>query len=119
MVYASGSISLCTLEMLVHLHDPRILTGYMLFQVELDARLIVPLDRARLPRNWRSFPAPQDLAALGDEWIRSRRSVALEVPSAVIESESNYLLNPAHLDFATLQIHNPVPHDFDGRLVSS
>lgn len=118
MVYTSGSISLCTLEMLVHLHDPRILSGYVLLQVDMRDAMIASLSRARLPRNWRTFPAPQELAAIGDEWIRSRRSVAMEVPSSVIEAESNYLLNPAHPDFASLVIHSPIPHDFDGRLVT-
>ena len=116
MVYTSASVSLCTLEMLVHLRETHILTGYVLFGVHIDEQRVVRLDRSELSPTWRTYPAPQSLARLGTDWIRSGESVALEVPSAVIGSESNYLLNPDHPDFATLRIDGPHPHAFDPRL---
>ena len=42
----------------------------------------------------------------------------LEVASAIVVSESNYLLNPAHPDFAALVIEPPQPFTFDPRLLS-
>ena len=39
---------------------------------------------ADLPARWIQVPAPDELAALGTDWLMSRRSVALSVPSAVI-----------------------------------
>src|SRR4051812_43027487 len=86
VVYTSASISLCTLEMLVHLRETRILSGYVLFHVHIDERLVTSIDRSTLPSNWREYPAPHALAALGAEWIRGGKSVALGVPSAVVES---------------------------------
>jgi RES domain-containing protein len=117
VVYTSASISLCTLEMLVHLRETRILAGYVLFQVHIDDPLVTSIERSKLPSNWREYPAPHSLATLGREWILSGESVALEVPSAVVESESNFLLNPAHPDFPSLRIERPLPHSFDPRLV--
>jgi RES domain-containing protein len=116
MVYTSGSISLCTLEMLVHLGETRVLSGYVLFRVHLDNSVIATADRPVLPANWRDYPAPGALAAIGDRWVRSGESVALKVPSAVIESESNFLLNPGHPAFQAVEIEGPFPHDFDARL---
>jgi RES domain-containing protein len=37
--------------------------------------------------------------AFGDEWVVSRRSVALRVPSVAAPASYNYLLNPDHPEF--------------------
>jgi RES domain-containing protein len=42
--------------------------------------------------------------------------VALRVPSSVVLGEFNYLLNPAHPDFARITIARPESFDFDSRL---
>ena len=41
----------------------------------------------------------------------------LEVPSAIVEDESNYLINPGHPDFSLLEIGEPKPFEFDPRLL--
>jgi RES domain-containing protein len=38
------------------------------------------------------------------------------VPSVVVPSESNFVLNPAHPDFAHIRIGPAVPFPFDVRL---
>jgi RES domain-containing protein len=43
-------------------------------------------------------------------------AVALEVPSAIVEVETNILLNPAHADMSKLIVHAPVAMPFDARL---
>ena len=40
----------------------------------------------------------------------------LEVPSAVIPEEVNYLLNPQHADAAAITVTSRRPFDFDARL---
>jgi len=77
----------------------------------------VPFDRKRLPPNWRTYPAPHELQSIGDEWVRSGRSAVLEVPSAVIDTDSNYLLNPQHGDFQSIRVIDPQPFEFDARLL--
>lgn len=71
---------------------------------------------ARFPEAWRQYPHPQETQGVGAEWIKSRRSVALRVPSAVVPGEFNYLLNPAHPDFKRVKIGQPEPFSFDPRL---
>jgi RES domain-containing protein len=117
MVYTSQSRSLAVLEILVHLNHSTLLSSYVFFSVEFDASLVSSLDRSRLPDDWRSNPAPPGLQILGDEWVRGRHSVVLEVPSAVVEEESHYLINPDHPDFAALAISRSVPFELDLRLV--
>jgi RES domain-containing protein len=117
MVYTSGSISLAVLEVLVHLRETALLSSYSLITARFNDALVEGLDRSRLPDGWRSYPAPPELQRIGDEWIRSRRSAVLQVPSAVVERESNYLLNPAHPDFSSVVIGEPEPFTFDERLL--
>ena len=47
---------------------------------------------------------------------RGQRSAVLEVPSAVVEHDSNYLLNPAHPDFSWIFVGDPKSFAFDERL---
>ncbi len=117
IVYVAGSVSLAVLEVLVHLGDVGVLTSYSLCAVEFEDGLIEPLDRSRLPVDWRSYPAPSGSREIGDAWVKGGSSAVLEVPSAVIERESNYLINPAHPDFVSVSVGEPEPFEFDSRLL--
>jgi len=54
---------------------------------------------------------------LGDAWITSGRSSALQVLSVVVEGEFNLLINPAHADFALVTVDTVSPYEFDQRLL--
>src|SRR5215218_8031319 len=118
MVYTSSTISLAVLEILVHLQEASLLSSYSLISADFDDALVERLDHSMLPDGWRTYPAPSDLQRIGDEWVRSQRSVALEVPSVIVESESNYLLNPAHPDFSSVVIGEPELFTFDEHLLA-
>jgi RES domain-containing protein len=116
MVYTAETQSLSILEVLVHLEGPDLLQRYVLLGVQIDQSFIEELDRSRLPRHWRAEPPPLEIRRIGDEWAASGTSVALRVPSVLVPSENNFLLNPAHADFQNLIIGDPVPFSFDQRL---
>jgi RES domain-containing protein len=40
----------------------------------------------------------------------------LEVPSVIVDDESNYLINPAHPDFSSITISESRPVELDARL---
>ncbi len=71
---------------------------------------------AKFPSSWRDYPHSKETQLFGAEWVRARRSAALRVPSAVVPGEFNYLLNPAHPQFAKVKIGKPEPFSFDPRL---
>ena len=119
IVYASASISLAALELVVHLENIDVLPSYSIIEVNFDSSLVTRLNRSRLPASWQDNPPPPELFAIGDAWISAGSSVVLEVPSAVIESEVNYLINPAHPDFKLLTIGPARPFRLDGRLLRS
>jgi RES domain-containing protein len=118
IVYISEHYSLAVLEMLVNLDQTSILSAYSVCAVHFDESLVIRLDRSLLPANWRVSPIPPETRRIGDDWIASMSSLILEVPSAVVEVESNYLINPQHPDFNKLVIDTPQPFAFDPRLTS-
>lgn len=115
-VYTSATVALATLEMLVHLDATEVLTAYVLFEISFSDELIQRLDPKRLPADWKTYPAPARLRALGDAWLDTGRSPVLRVPSAVVGVEFNYLLNPAHPEFRRVTIGPALPYRMDRRL---
>ena len=67
--------------------------------------------------DWRTYPSHALLREIGAEWIESGTSLAMQVPSAVSPSDSNFLLNPAHPDFPQVVIGTSVPVEWDARLL--
>ena len=119
LIYTATSQSLATLEILVHLEAPDLLERYVILGVELEESLIVNVDQSRLPKNWRANPAPPGAGAIGDEWAAARVSAVLRVPSMIVPSEHNLLLNPLHRNFSRLKIADSSAFRFDSRLLKA
>ena len=117
LVYASQSAALAVLEMYVNLDAAPPTDDYCLAEATFDESLLTAITAKGLPKNWRSYPAPHELRKIGDDWILSGKSAVLRVPSAIVELECNFLLNPAHPDFRKIKIGVPVPFRFDSRLM--
>ncbi len=118
VVYTSESRALAALELLVHLHRPRLPPGFVCFGVEVPEDVNVREVRVRdMPPEWYAYPAPPELQQIGTRWAEKGVSVCLKVPSAVVRGEHNFLLNPRHPDFARLRIGRAAPFEFDARLL--
>ena len=118
IVYTASSAALAALEVLVHV-DPLIAPADLrLLSIDLPADLSMEvIDSDPLPQNWGELPAPPELQAIGTAWLRSARTAALSVPSAVIPVERNILLNPRHPEAAHLRLSGDEPFSFDPRLL--
>lgn len=117
VVYASDSLSLAILEVLVHLPSYRAFGKRVAFRLTLPENLIELLDAGELPSDWRISPPPRSTQRLGDEWVREGRSAVLQVPSVVAPHSYNLLLNPEHPDFSEIEIGEPQAVKLDPRLV--
>ena len=71
----------------------------------------------QLPADWRDLALREQLQAIGTDWARRRSSAVLAVPSVVIPTETNYLLNPLHPAFARIEIGKPEEFVTDLRLI--
>ncbi len=117
VAYASDSTALAALEVLTHLQSTAVLQHYFLATIHFPERLVETLDMSTLPDSWRSFPSPPENHAIGDRWVAEGRSLVLRVPSAIIPSAGNYLINPEHAQFKLAVIDPPEPFAFDPRLL--
>ena len=117
VVYASDSIALAALELLVHLKRQEVLTHYVVFRLELADQQVLGLERDALPVDWRDDPPPPSTAEIGDEWLESGLSLALAVPSVIVPEQQHLLLNPQHPNFQTVAEKSASsPFEFDMRL---
>ncbi|MBX9735511.1 MAG: RES family NAD+ phosphorylase, partial [Phycisphaerales bacterium] len=116
-VYLSESLSLALLELLVHLDDESLLESYVAFEVHVPASLINRPATKDLPRHWSRSPIDRASQIYGDRFLTTGSpEVALALPSVVVRSEINYLVNPLHPQFAKLRIGKPQPIRIDRRL---
>ena len=117
VIYCSATASLAVLEVFANVNRGELAEEYVLFSCSFQESIVETLDPDVLPRNWRRSPAPHELQELGDEWIRNAKSAVLKVPSAIIEHEYNYLLNPLHRRFKSVARGRPEKFSLDLRLV--
>jgi RES domain-containing protein len=113
VVYTAESVALAVLENLVNMSRADFPTGYVVTGVRIpDHVAILPEPHVRRSLGLHGAGS----RALGDFWIESSLSAVMRVPSIVVPGASNYLLNPAHVDFRQLVVKRPMPFEFDPRL---
>lgn len=118
IVYVAESLSLAVLEMLVHIQDEAILSAYSFIEAKFDKSMVESAEnRGDLPKNWQDSPPPNSTQQIGDYWAKRGLTLALKVPSAIIPSESNYLINPNHKDFSKITFGEPQKFILDKRLL--
>jgi RES domain-containing protein len=120
-VYTAAHLSLAVLEVLVHVSAEEDLPADLVaISADLPDDLAIEHVRIEeLPVNWRRTPAPPMLAERGTAWLTAVRTAVLAVPSAVIPSETNYILNPAHPDFRRVVVHRAERFNLDPRLAGA
>jgi RES domain-containing protein len=119
VVYASESLALASLEILVHTDLDVAPADLVAIEIDIPAEVeIAHLTLSQLPRFWRRYPSPQSAQKVGNAWLDSRNGAVLRLPSAIIPSEHNFLINPLHVDAAQITIVKKRPFAFDPRLIA-
>lgn len=115
VIYTAESRALCALEVLVN--SDELAVDYVAVPIDLpDEIAIQVISAADLPQGWDASEATDVTRDIGTKWANGLATAVLSVPSAVIPQERNYILNPAHPDFARIAFASPEPFDFDDRL---
>lgn len=115
MVYTATSRALAALELFVNLDPSDIPAELLIAEAVVPDELIEMLNINELPATWRERNSEACRDA-GARWVRSERSLGLQVPSAVVDDEWNVLLNPRHPDFGRVRIGKPKEFRFDERM---
>jgi RES domain-containing protein len=110
MAYTAACGALAVVEYLVHVST--LPSGLMLNLIEIPDTL--KIERVH------SIPAdPVAFTQIGDDWLDSKATAVLEVPSVLVPRQKNYLINPDHPLFDAISIIESNPFAFDSRLLSS
>lgn len=117
VTYVAESLSLATLEILAGGCQLTTMTNYIKIPVEFDSSLVETVSIETLPDEWHAYPSCESSHIIGDTWAKEKRSVILKVPSAVIQEEYNYLINPFHPDINMVKIGKPEHLLIDERLL--
>jgi RES domain-containing protein len=116
-VYTSSSRALCMAEVAVHTPLGCLPVDFYMVEIGIPPdSLIKEVIENDLPRNWRSFGNRQLTQSIGDKFIIEKKSLILKVPSAVVQGDYNYLINPAHEDKNKISILKCEAFQFDERL---
>ncbi len=108
-------LALAALEKLVHVDPEDIPSDLRSFELTIPAAIFQAgkkLSMSALPADWFETPAPASCAALGDSWQMSNRSALLQVPSAIVPTEFNFLLNPRHPDARHIAVKSSSPFSY-------
>jgi RES domain-containing protein len=117
MVYTSTSRALAALEFFVNLDPIEAPDNLLMAEATVPEASVETIKLDVLPRNWRGLDNKR-CRDVGSEWARSLRSVALKVPSVVVDGDWNVLLNPKHPEFGKVKIGVTKPFRFDERMFS-
>jgi len=118
MVYLGSSIAQAAFEILVHTNRSSLIRSYSKLKVPFTAEQLMILDEHSLPRNWAEPSMYCTVAKFGDAWAESDSSLVLQVPSASLAGETNYLVNPQHPDFGQVQFGELESFSFDRPLLT-
>ena len=121
VIYSGGSLALSCLEKLAHTSGTSLYAGdFSVTMYRLPDKIkIKEIKIAELIKqnaDWTkviNYPYTQ---AIGDKWLAEWETAVLKVPSAIIDLEYNYLINPTHPDFKQIKIAAVKPFTFDSRL---
>ena len=117
MVYTSESRALCTTEIAVHTPLGILPKDFELVTIEIpDSIKILNIKLIDLPTDWKSIPHSGATQEFGDQFIKAGKHAVLKAPSAVVQGDFNYLINPNHKDFRNIKLVKTEKFAFDGRL---
>lgn len=110
VAYTASCGALAVAEYLVHLGT--LPTYLVLMLIEIPDTLAIE----RVPS------VPADVATsrqIGDEWLDSKSTAVLEVPSVLVPRQKNFLINPKHKLSGSIKVLEINPFAFDSRLLSA
>lgn len=118
IVYTAESQSLAMIEILANYEAIDLIQqNFVTIHAKVPTGYILSL--GNLPSNWSVSPAPGSTKSLGDGWLMSGESSVLAVPSVLVPTEYNYLINPNHADFSKILIDEAMDIVFPDRIIKS
>jgi len=117
VIYTAATRALACLENVVHRSGEGLNGLFKTMVIEIpDALLIQEITTRELPKNWSAYENYHLCQQLGNQWLDAQRTPILRVPSAIIDNEFNFLINPQHPDFKQIALKRVEDFAFDPRI---
>lgn len=116
-VFMASSKALAVLEVLVHVQPLVSPVNFCAAEIQVPNNSILTLDIKTLPKNWAHHSPPASLKEIGNQFIKECNFLMLKLPSAIVQEEFNYMINPFHPDINKVKIIDSKPFSFDKRLL--
>ncbi len=117
MLYTSATLALAALEILANLSSARLSRNLYCVEIEFPEDLpIHTIDR--LANGWNRYPHTTQTVELGTRHFESG-CLCLRVPSAIIPTEFNFVLNPLHAGYRNIRVVDVRPLILDDRLLAN
>jgi len=117
IIYTASSRALACLENVVNRDQVGLMQLFAVTTISCASNIkIKAIGLNELPSRWTAYDQMHIPQNIGENWVRENKSAILQVPSAIIEEEVNYLLNPNHSDFKQIRIVRTQPFVFDSRI---
>jgi len=115
-LYTSESVSLCVLEYACNVSLDLLPISLSITVITLPDNGWQEFKLTDLPKNWKETPPPVETQLWGSKQLAEKTTLALKMPSVIIPTEYNYIINPLHPDFKKVKIKEVRPFNFDKRL---
>ncbi|MBW3544212.1 MAG: RES domain-containing protein [Bacteroidetes bacterium] len=118
VIYCSESRALAITEIIAYTPPGLIPEGYVLNIIEApdQSSLLHSITTESLPEHWKKYPYGKETKALGDALLKAKKHLLLKVPSALVQGEHNFLINPLHPEFNGVKLLEILPFNFNERL---
>ena len=115
VIYTGENKEIALLETIVHI-PPMLVPELVLLTLEIPDYSVTEIKINELPLNWANYPAPAILSEIAEIWVQKKETIALKVPSCIIHTANNYILNCSHPDYVLVKLINQQDFYFDKRL---
>ncbi len=119
VVYAASNISLAALELLVHIGEVANVRNMFLIKIDVPEAIMQCAERVKISSvspAWQAEPPGIASIEIGRRWAQAGQTLLLQVPSAIVPEENNFLINPAHKDCKRIRATVLRRFAFDPRL---
>ena len=115
--YISEFISLSILEILVRANKFTAPDTYTLLSIQIPENSIITIELKKLKNGWQDHI--EYTRSIGEDFLRMNEALVLQVPSAIVPQEHNFLINPLHKDFKKVKIVYSELLELDKRLLQT
>lgn len=117
MIYTAESRALAMAEVAVHVTLATLPSDFVMMEIYIPNGIsLKSLQQQDCPEDWNTHPPGVETQKIGDAFIHAADYCVFNGPSAVVQGDANYLLNPFHRYFNKIQIAKIQDFIFDKRI---